>query len=81
MVETVETKVKSIIAEWGGFKPGDIALESDLKEDLGMDSLDTVELNLSMEDAFDIEIPDDDAVNLRTVKQIIDYIESKVNKS
>ena len=77
----VAAKVKSIVSEWAGIKLEDITLESDFTEDLALDSLDLVQLALAFEEAFNIEIPDADAENLRTVKQVIDYIESKVNKT
>ena len=54
--------------------------ESSFIEDLGADSLTTVEMSLALEDAFGIEIPDTEQENLRTVQQAIDYVKSAVNK-
>jgi acyl carrier protein len=70
----VETKVKSIIAEQLGVSEGEIKIESSFVEDLGADSLDIVELVMAMEEEFDVEIPDDQAENIKTVKDAVDYI-------
>lgn len=73
-VENVEAKVKSIIGEQLGVGEAEIHLESSFIEDLGADSLDIVELVMAMEEVFDIEIPDDAAANITTVKEAIEYI-------
>jgi acyl carrier protein len=73
-------EVIAIISEYLVIKPEKIHLEADLKEDLGIDSLDIVEITLAIEDKFDIEIPDKDIPDIRTVDQIIKYVESKVIK-
>lgn len=73
-VENVEAKVKSIIAEQLGVGEAEIHAESSFIEDLGADSLDIVELVMAIEEVFEIEIPDDDAENIRTVKDAIEYI-------
>jgi acyl carrier protein len=70
----VEMKVKSIIAEQLGVSEGEIKTESSFVEDLGADSLDIVELVMAMEEEFDVEIPDDQAENIKTVKDAIDYV-------
>lgn len=77
----VAEKLKQMIAETFGVKPEDIKDESSFKDDLGADSLDLVELTMSIEEAFNIEIPDEDAEQLDTVDKVISYIESKVNKN
>jgi len=77
----VAEKLKQMIAETFGVKPEDIKNESSFKDDLGADSLDLVELTMSIEEAFNIEIPDEDAEQLDTVGKVIAYIESKVNKN
>jgi len=77
----VAEKLKQIITESFGVKPEDIKNESSFVDDLGADSLDLVELTMSIEEAFNIEIPDEDAEQLDTVVKVIAYIESKVNKS
>ena len=73
-VENVEAKVKSIIAEQLGVGEAEIHPESSFIEDLGADSLDIVELVMAIEEVFDIEIPDDDAENIKTVKDAVEYI-------
>jgi acyl carrier protein len=72
----VETKVRSIIAEQLGVGEDQIKAESSFVDDLGADSLDIVELVMAMEEEFDVEIPDDQAENLKTVKDAIGYINS-----
>lgn len=79
-MEDIELKVKKIVAEQLGIKEEDIKNESSFIEDLGADSLTTVEMSLALEDAFGIEIPDTEQGNLRTVQQAIDYVKSAVNK-
>ena len=79
-MEDIELKVKKIVAEQLGIKEEDIKNESSFIEDLGADSLTTVEMSLALEDAFGIEIPDTEQENLRTVQQAIDYVKSAVNK-
>lgn len=71
---SVEAKVKSIIAEQLGVGEGEIRPESAFIEDLGADSLDIVELVMTIEEEFDIEIPEDDAEQIKTVQNAIDYI-------
>ena len=79
-MEDIELKVKKIVAEQLGIKEEDIKNESSFIEDLGADSLTTVEMSLVLEDAFGIESPDTERENLRTVQQAIDYVNSAVNK-
>jgi acyl carrier protein len=75
---TVETKIKKVIAEKiPGLDIEDIQPEASLIGDLGADSLTIVELIMSMEEIFDIEIDDEDAEKLVTVQDAIDYIKSK----
>ena len=77
-MEDLEQKVKQIIAEQLGKNEADIKNEASFIEDLGADSLDTVELVMALEDAFKIEIPDEQHENLRTVQQAIDFIQANV---
>jgi acyl carrier protein len=77
-VSETETKVKQIIAEKLGVSEDKITATASFVDDLGADSLDQVELIMAFEDAFDIEIPDEDAEKLRTVKDAIDYLEKKL---
>ena len=72
----IEQRVKKVIAEQLSINEADIKNESAFIEDLGADTLDTVELVMALEDAFKIEIPDDQQEKLRTVQQAIDYIQA-----
>ncbi len=72
----IEQRVKKVIAEQLNINEADIKNESAFIEDLGADSLDTVELVMALEDAFKVEIPDDQQEKLRTVQQAIDFIQS-----
>jgi acyl carrier protein len=78
----ITEKVKQIIAEQLGVEEAEVTLSASFIDDLGADSLDTVELVMALEENFDIEIPDEDAEKIRTVQDAIDYIEkhSKVSK-
>ena len=73
----VEEKVKSIIAEQLGVKAEEVTAEASFIDDLGADSLDTVELVMALEEEFGIEIPDEDAEKMSTVGDAIKYIEEK----
>jgi acyl carrier protein len=75
-------KVKQIISEQLGVEESEVTPSASFIDDLGADSLDTVELVMALEEAFDIEIPDEDAEKIRTVQDAIDYIEkhSKVSR-
>jgi len=70
----LEDQVKEIIVEQLGVDEGDVKMESHFVDDLGADSLDTVELVMKLEEDFDIEIPDEDAEKIQTVRDAIDYI-------
>lgn len=73
-MDDLEQKVKKIIAEQLGKDVEDIKNEASFIEDLGADSLDTVELVMALEDAFKVQVPDEQQENLRTVQQAIDFI-------
>ncbi|MBI2870353.1 MAG: acyl carrier protein [Candidatus Omnitrophica bacterium] len=77
----VEDKVKAIIVEQLGVKSEEINPQSSFVDDLGADSLDTVELVMALEEEFGIEIPDEDAERITTVGDAIKYIEEKASKS
>lgn len=66
-------KVRDMLAKQLNLKPEAITLESDVVKDLGADSLDVVELLISLEDDYGISIPEDDIVNVKTVKDIVDH--------
>jgi acyl carrier protein len=70
----VDEKVKQIIVEQLGVDEGEVTPNASFVDDLGADSLDTVELVMAFEEAFDIEIPDDEAEKIKTVKNAIEYI-------
>ena len=74
---SIEEKVKQIIVEQLGVDEGEVTPTASFVDDLGADSLDTVELVMALEEAFDVEIPDEDAENIRTVKDAIEYIKKK----
>ena len=73
-MSTVEERVKKIICEQLGVKEADVQPSASFVEDLGADSLDTVELVMALEEEFETEIPDEEAEKLTTVQESIDYI-------
>jgi len=75
---SVEERVKEIIAEQLGLEKDDIQLEASFIDDLGADSLDIVEMIMTIEDEYDVEISDDDAEKLGTVQAAINYIKEKM---
>jgi acyl carrier protein len=75
-MENIEARVKKIVAEQLGVNEAEVKTESRFVDDLGADSLDTVELVMALEEEFETEIPDEDAEKITTVQQAIDYINS-----
>ena len=75
--KSIEEKVKDIIVEQLGVNPEQVTLTASFIEDLGADSLDTVELIMEFEKEFDLTIPDEDAEKIGTVGDAVDYVESK----
>ena len=73
---SIEERVKKIIVEQLGVKEEDVKPEASFVEDLGADSLDTVELEMALEEEFDIEIPDEEAEKITTVQSAIDYVQN-----
>ena len=71
---SVDERVKQIIVEQLDVDEGEVTANASFVDDLGADSLDTVELVMAFEEAFDIEIPDEQAEKIRTVKDAVDYI-------
>ena len=76
----VSDKVKSIIVEQLGVDEEEVTPDASFVDDLGADSLDTVELVMALEEEFETEIPDEEAEKITTVQQAIDYISSHVKK-
>ncbi len=74
---SVELKVKKIIVEQLGVDESQVDASASFVDDLGADSLDIVELVMAFEEAFELDIPDEDAEKIATVKDAIDYIEAK----
>lgn len=77
----VEERVKKIIAEQLGVNEGEITNDSSFADDLGADSLDTVELVMALEEEFGTEIPDEEAEKIGTVQQAIDYIRAHTKEA
>ena len=74
---TTEERLRTLIVEQMGVDPDQVALEARFVDDLGMDSLDAVELIMAVEESFDLEIPDEDAMEIVTVRQAVEYIERR----
>ncbi len=77
VAENVDTQVKEIVVEQLSVDAEKVVPEASFINDLGADSLDTVELVMALEEKFDLEIPDEDAEKITTVKDAIDYIQAK----
>ncbi|CAM3033369.1 MULTISPECIES: acyl carrier protein [Pseudomonas] len=75
-MSTIEERVKKIVAEQLGVKEDEVKNTSSFVEDLGADSLDTVELVMALEEEFETEIPDEEAEKITTVQAAIDYVTS-----
>ncbi|MCZ6897977.1 MAG: acyl carrier protein [Betaproteobacteria bacterium] len=78
-MEQVEQRIKKIVAEQLGVNETEVKNESSFVDDLGADSLDTVELVMALEEEFECEIPDEQAEKIHTVQQAIDFINSQTN--
>ena len=78
-MESVEQRVKKIVAEQLGVNEADVKIESTFVDDLGADSLDTVELVMALEEEFECEIPDEEAEKITSVQQAIDYIKAHLS--
>ncbi|MBQ8843344.1 MAG: acyl carrier protein [Elusimicrobiaceae bacterium] len=79
-VENVQERVKNIIVEQLGVEADQVKPEAQFVNDLGADSLDTVELIMALEEEFDVEIPDDKAEKIKTVGEAVSYIEAAAKK-
>ncbi|MCP4698880.1 MAG: acyl carrier protein [Gammaproteobacteria bacterium] len=79
-MSTIEERVKKIVVEQLGVKEEEVNNDSSFVDDLGADSLDTVELVMALEEEFGCEIPDEDAEKITTVQQGIDYVKAHVGE-
>lgn len=79
-MSTVAERVRKIVVEQLGIKEEELKNDASFVEDLGADSLDTVELVMALEEEFETEIPDEQAEKITTIKDVIDYIEANLNK-
>lgn len=80
-MDNIEQRVKKIVAEQLGVNEAEIKNDSSFVDDLGADSLDTVELVMALEEEFETEIPDEDAEKITTVQQAVDYITANGKKA
>ncbi len=80
-MSSIEEQVKNIVAEQLGVKEEEVTAEASFVDDLGADSLDTVELVMALEEAFECEIPDEEAEKITTVQQAIDYVKERSGDS
>lgn len=78
---SIEQRVKEIIVEQLGVEEDEVSPEASFVDDLGADSLDTVELVMAFEEEFNIEIPDEEAEHIATVQDAIDYIKANVKEA
>jgi acyl carrier protein len=77
-MSSIEERVKKIVIEQLGVKEDEVTLGASFVDDLGADSLDTVELVMALEEEFECEIPDEDAEKITSVQQAIDYVAANV---
>ena len=75
-MSNIEDRVKKIVVEQLGVKDDEVSFEASFVDDLGADSLDTVELVMALEEEFECEIPDEEAEKITTVQQAVDYVKS-----
>ena len=80
-MENIEQRVKKIVAEQLGVNEADVKTDSSFVNDLGADSLDTVELVMALEEEFETEIPDEEAEKITNVQQAINFVTSHLNKA
>ena len=78
MSENIEQRVKEIVVEQLGVNPGQVTREASFVDDLGADSLDSVELIMAVEEATGLSIPEEEATRLTTVGSVIDYLSAKL---
>jgi acyl carrier protein len=80
-MENIEQRIKKIVAEQLGVNEAEVKNESSFVNDLGADSLDTVELVMALEEEFECEIPDEQAEKINTVQEAIDYVSANASSS
>ncbi len=80
MAANVEDRVQKIVVEQLGVKEDEVKNDSSFVDDLGADSLDTVELVMALEEEFELEIPDEEAEKITTIQQAIDYIDANLSE-
>lgn len=80
MVATVEERVKKIVVEQLGVKEDEVTSDASFVDDLGADSLDTVELVMALEEEFSTNIPDEEAEKITTIQQAVDYIKAHTSE-
>ena len=80
-MSAIESRVKKIVVEQLGVKEEDLKPDASFVEDLGADSLDTVELVMALEEEFETEIPDEKAEKITTIQQAVDYIQSNLDNA
>ena len=76
MSDSIDSRVMQIVSEQLGVNAQDVTMTSSFVDDLGADSLDTVELVMALEEEFNVEIPDEDAEKISTIQQAVDFINS-----
>ena len=81
MAATIEDRVKKIVVEQLGVKEEEVSNDSSFVDDLGADSLDTVELVMALEEEFNIEIQDEEAEKITTIQQAIEFIDTRVSEA
>lgn len=79
-MENIEARVKKIVAEQLGVNEAEVKIDSSFVDDLGADSLDTVELVMALEEEFECEIPDEEAEKITNVQQAVDYVKAHLSK-
>jgi acyl carrier protein len=80
MTTTIDERVKKIVMEQLGVSEDEVSNDKSFVDDLGADSLDTVELVMALEEEFETEIPDEEAENITTIQEAIDYIKAHINE-
>jgi acyl carrier protein len=80
-IESITTRVRKIVSEQLGIKEQELNDDASFRDDLGADSLDSVELVMALEEEFEIEIPDEEAEKVTNVKQTIEYIKENLEKA